>query len=267
MEYEAKKAAYQKGLEENNEDSDDEGSTEERMNDEVEEEEEIDEVENDGDDEEELEDEAESDDEEAPTLVPVKEDFNGETKIDESTLDLSKMTPKERQEYQLKISSGRVFSSEELLKMRKLVEREERRKRDPRTAARLKRMKAQGKEFDALSDDDSDVDSVDSDEEARIKVKGVVDAGEIMAESKRKRLNKMERLQKVIEGREKFEHNSREGGSTNAEKKRKKDFLMTKFSYQNRKKQGSKETARRGTLQKKKRTQDKQESKKRRRKL
>jgi len=268
MEYEAKKAAYQKGLEENNEDSDDEVSTEERMNDEVEEEEEIDEVEGDGDEEEEeIEDEVKSDDEEAPTLVPVKEDANGEIKVDESTLDLSKMTPKERQEYQLKISSGRVFSSEELLKMRKLVEREERRKRDPRTAARLKRMKAQGKEFDALSDDDSDVDSVDSDEEARIKVKGVVNAGEIMAESKRKRLNKMERLQKVIEGREKFEHNSREGGSTNEEKKRKKDFLMTKFSYQNRKKQGSKETARRGTLQKNKRTQNKQESKKRRRKL
>ena len=89
-----------------------------------------------------------------------------------------------------------------------------------------------------------------------------------MADAKRKRANKMERLEKVLAGREAFEHKRRDGGSTNTEKKRKKNFLMSKFSVSNRTKQGSKDTARRGTLKKQKKNKlSKHENKKRRRKL
>jgi protein SDA1 len=281
VEYEAKKAAYLKTKEEKrargDESSDDESEDEdgimfEKMNDEVSDNEEETDGPNDANDEEEMEgDEDDDDDDNAPTLVPVKivngkaVPVNGEAN-DKKPLDLSSMTPEERAKFNEEISSTRVFTAAEFEKMRKLVDRQERLKRDPRAAARLKRRKAQGKEFEELSDDDSDSD--DSDEEQRVHVKGAVSTLDIMAEAKKKRANKMERLEKIVAGRDSFEHKMRDGGSTNTEKKRQKNFLMTKFSTLNRTKQSSKETARRGTLKKTKRNrQNKHENKKRRRKL
>ena len=218
----------------------------------------------DNDDFEEVDDEQEI----APNLVPVKI-VNGKPvpiEEEEKTVDLSTMTAEERAKLKEEVSSTRVFTASDFEKMRKLVERQERLKRDPRAAARLKRRRAQGKEFEELSDDDSD--DYDSEEEGKIHVKGAVNAIDIMADTKKKRANKMERLEKILTGREQFEHKRRDGGSTNTEKKRHKSFLMTKFSNANRTKQGSKETARRGTLKKtKKSKQMKHENKKRRRKL
>lgn len=206
-----------------------------------------------------------------PTLVPVKivdgkaiplEDTN-EVSTDKA-LDLSKMTKEERDKLNAEVSSSRVFTAADFVKMRKLVEREERIKRDPRAAARMKRRKAKGIEFEELSEDDSDYDS---EEESRLNIKGVVNATDLMADAKKKRASKIEKLEKVLRGREEFEFKHREGGSTNTEKNRKKSFLMTKFSITNRVKQKSKETARRGTLKKdKKRRQNQHESGKRRRK-
>ncbi len=218
-------------------------------------------------------DEDEDEVEQAPTLVPViiidgkpVPSENTELMNRDKTIDLASMTPEQRAKFNEEISSSRVFTAADFEKMRKLVEREERLKRDPRAAARLKRRRAQGKEFEELSDDESEADS-DADE-GRVQVKGAVNTNDIMADAKRKRANKMERLEKIIAGREQFEHKQRAGGSTNTEKKRKQNFLMSKFSTRNRTKQSSKETARRGILQKTKKTrQNKHENKKRRRKL
>jgi len=221
-----------------------------------------------------MDSEEEEDSEEvAPNLVEVTEvggkmvPVNAkevEKSGEESILDLSKMSAEERQKLAMEVSASRIFSAEDFAKMRKLVEREERIKRDPRAAARLKRLRAQGKDFEELSDDSD----INSDEEDGVHVKGAVDVMDIAAEAKRKRASKIERLEKIIAGREEYEHKKREGGSTNNEKKRRKNFLMSKFSFANREKQGSKETARRGTLKKsKKRVNDKHASKKRRRKL
>ena len=55
-----------------------------------------------------------------------------------------------------------------------------------------------------------------------------------------------EKLEKIIEGRQKWEAKERPGGSTNIEKKRKKSFVMSKFSYGTRKKVGEKNTAKHG---------------------
>ena len=51
-----------------------------------------------------------------------------------------------------------------------------------------------------------------------------------MAAATRKRQSKAEKIQKILAGRSEFESKQRDGGSTNTEKKRKKNFLMTKFS-------------------------------------
>lgn len=282
VEYEAKKAAYLKqkeerrarGEESSDEDSDD-GIGYEPMNDDDEWQEigaDGEEV-TEGDDGDWEEVEAEDDDEVAPELVKVKQvdgkvvlDDDGDETKEEETLDLSKLSDKEREKLAMEVSSNRIFTTEDFVKMRKLVDREERAKRDPRAAARLKRLKAQGKDFEELSDD-SDYDSDDSDK--GVHVKGAVNLMDIAAEAKRKRASKIEKLEKIVAGRDKFEHKQRDGGSTNTEKTRRKNFLMTKFSFANREKQGSKETARRGTLQKKKKrhVNDKHESKKRRRRL
>lgn len=214
------------------------------------------------------------DDEVAPKLIKVKEidgkmvpeeDIDSEGK--ETSIDLSKMTAEERAKLKQDVSSTRIFTAADFAKMRKLVEREERIKRDPRAAARLKRRRAQGKEFEELSDDDG----YSSDEDDGIHVKGAVNFMDIAAEAKKKRANKIERLTKIVEGRDKFEHKQREGGSTNTEKTRKKNFLMTKNSFANRTKQGNKQTARdaaRGHLKKtKQHSSGKQDSGKRRRKF
>eukprot|EP00985_Skeletonema_marinoi_P012971 scaffold6371_cov93-Skeletonema_marinoi.AAC.1 len=70
-----------------------------------------------------------------------------------------------------------------------------------------------------------------------------------MADAKRKRMSKAEKLEKIIEGRVKFETNERAGGSTNTEKKRKKNFAMSKYSFDARKKIGEKTTAKMGRKQ------------------
>jgi protein SDA1 len=233
------------------------------------------------DDEEEEEEEEEEEDEEeeeAPTLVQVKEVDGKMVPIGEDgkilpetiqpAIDLSRMTKEERAALALQVSSTRIFTAEDFAKMRKLVEREERAKRDPRAAARLKRRKAKGRDFEALSDD-SDTDGSDAEgEEKKVHVRGAVDVMDIAAMAKRKRASKIERLEKIIAGRDKFEHKAREGGSTNTEKKRKKVFLMSKNSFANRTKQGNKQTARRGTLKATSKTrQFKHDNKKRRRKM
>ena len=202
-------------------------------------------------------------DEVTPELVYLPADAN---EISE-TIDTFKMSQEERDKLRQKVSSTRIFSTDDFIKMRKLVEREEQAKRDPRAAARLKRQRASGKGFVELSDDDTD--ESDPEEDERIHVKGVVHASDIMAEEKKKRASKIERLEKIVAGREKFEHKKREGGSTNTEKKRKKLFVMTKFSTHARMKKNDKETAKhaRRNGNKRKFKDNKFESKKRRRKF
>lgn len=181
-----------------------------------------------------IEDNSDEEDE-APDLVvfdPVEEEATDETKDekhdDEDIIDLSKMTQEERNALKQKVSSTRVFSAADFAKMRKLVERERRARIDPREAARRKRAIAQGRDFEALSGDESS--DMDSDGENEVKIKGAVGVGDIMAESTRKRQTKADKLQKVLAGREKFETKGRAGGSTNTEKERRKNFLMAKSS-------------------------------------
>jgi protein SDA1 len=141
------------------------------------------------------------------------------------------------------------------------VEREQRAKRDPREAARRKRAIAQGREFDELSEDDDDSDEDDE----QVRTSGVVNPTDIMAEAKRKRQSKAEKLEKIVAGRRKFEAKGRAGGSTNEEKTRKKNFLMSKMSWATRSKGMSKETARKAN--KRKQIAGTHEAKKRRRKV
>ena len=247
LEYEAKKAAYDKEKErlEAEGGGDDEEEVEEDMND--------------------VEPEDDEDEEEAPELIVVdpKEKQDGDND-EEDVLDLSKMTQEERNKLKQDISSTRIFTASDFAKMKKLVEREERARRDPREAARRKRAIARGNEFDELSEDDYDSDDSDEDQ---VRIRGAVNPDMIMAEAKRKRKSKAEKLKKVLEGREKFESNDRAGGSTNTEKERKKNFLMSKSSKRARTKgrgKGALSEARgHGGMGK---TQKYQEAKKRRRK-
>ncbi len=253
LEYEAKKAAYER----------EQARMQGGASDDDEEEEEIEEDMNDVEPEE---------DEEAPNLIVVnpedREDAGNDGEEDKpegnDVLDLSKMTQEERNKLKQEISSSRVFTAADFAKMRKLVEREERARRDPREAARRKRAIAQGKEFDFLSDSEDDFSS---DDEDAVRIKGAVNPDMIMAEAKRKRKSKAEKLKKVLEGRQKFEANERAGGSTNTEKERKKNFLMSKSSKRARSKGRGKGalTAKRGHGGMGK-TQMYQEAKKRRRK-
>jgi protein SDA1 len=246
VEYESKKAAYlkKKKLMEDNPNNDDleefeedEGVDEEEEEDEgVDEEEEGEEMDDDDEEEEEMIAMESDDDEEAPDLVlvdPNSDDASpnnpaGEEDDDDDVVDLSKMTAKERQQLRQDVSSTRVFSAKDFAKMRKLLEREDRARRDPREAARKKRAIARGEEFEELSDEESVAG--DDDEKERINIKGAVDPNDIMADAKRKRQSKAEKLQKVLAGRESFEAKARAGGSTNTEKERKKNFLMSKSS-------------------------------------
>jgi protein SDA1 len=132
---------------------------------------------------------------EAPDLVLLGEDDD-----EEEPMDLSKMSDKDRAKVQQQVSSTRIFTTAEFAKMQKLVERQQKARRDPRLASKLKRAKAKGEEFNDMSDDDSD----DSDDED-IHIKGAVNATDIMADAKRKRMSKAEKLEKIIEGRQKWE--------------------------------------------------------------
>lgn len=206
--------------------------------------------------------------EEAPDLVLLGEDkalstkpeANNETEGEQ--LDLSKLSKGDRAKLQQQVSSTRIFTAAEFAKMQRLVERQQQAKRDPRLAAKLKRAKAKGEEFADISDSDSDVDPDDED----IHIKGAVNATDIMADAKRKRMSKAEKLEKIIEGRQKWESNERAGGSTNTEKKRKKNFSMSKFSFSTRSKIGEKTTTKLGRKQKS-RAKDGHAAKKRRRKF
>jgi protein SDA1 len=184
----------------------------------------------------------ESDDGSAPDLLQLDDDEQPEgdeavAADAEPTIDISKMTEKERDLLKQKVSGGRIFSASDFKKMRKLVEREQRLKADPREAARRKRAAAKGEEFD-LSED-----SEEEDDEENVRITGAVTPSDIMAEISRRRQNKAERLEKVTAGRSSFETKERPGGSTNVEKKRKKNFVMTKNSREARTKGMGKKTA------------------------
>ncbi|KAL7455808.1 hypothetical protein ACHAWC_007322 [Mediolabrus comicus] len=219
--------------------------------------------EGDGEDEEDVSDsgwvemkdeEEEESDDEAPDLVLLgDDDDNADEKEEEGDgaakgddVDYSKLSMEDRAKLQQEVSSTRIFTASEFAKMQKLVARQQQARRDPRLAAKLKRAVARGEEFADMSDSDSDDDSDDED----IHIKGAVNATDIMADAKRKRMNKAEKLEKIIEGRQKWESKERAGGSTNTEKKRKKNFAMSKFSFSTRKKIGEKGTAKMGRKQK-----------------
>ncbi|KAL3773937.1 hypothetical protein ACHAWO_004545 [Cyclotella atomus] len=191
------------------------------------------------------EDADESSDDEAPELTELGEDNAAAGKSEEEPRDVSQLSKEERAKLQQQVSSTRIFTTAEFAKMQKLVERQQRARRDPRLAAKLKREKAKGNEFADLSDDDSDLDSDEG-----IHISGAVNPTDIMADAKRKRMSKAEKLQKILEGRQKWEAKERAGGSTNIEKKRKKSFTMSKFSFEARKKRGDKQTARAATKNK-----------------
>jgi protein SDA1 len=170
----------------------------------------------------------ESSDDEAPQLVRV--DTNGE--VEKIVVpDVSNMTKEERDKLKQHVSATRIFTTEDFVKMKKLVEREHRAKRDPREAARRKRAIAQGRDFEALSDDDSMDSETESVSDDIVNVKGAVNPQDIMATATRKRQSRAEKLEKVLAGRTQFEARGRAGGSTNVEKKRKKNFVMSKFSF------------------------------------
>lgn len=236
-EYEAKKAARKKrqGMIEDdneNENSDDDDGSDDASG----EWQDVasDDDDDDGNDSDDDDAEENSGDEEAPTLVNLDtedDEANDDEEEDSAIPDISKMTPEEREKLKQKVSSTRIFTASDFEKMRKLVELERRAREDPREAARRKRAKARGQDLEDLSDD-----SEDEQEASRIKISGAVNPEDIMADAKRKRQSKAERLEKIIAGRTKFEAKQREGGSTNEEKKRKKNFTMSKFSYEARSK-------------------------------
>jgi len=223
VEYEAKKAARKQAMENELADDEDEEEQEEAYNDVNEENEESD-----------NDDNPEDDDEEAPSLINLDE-VNLEN-VNLNEIDITKLTAEQRNELSQKVSSTRIFSASDFIKMRKLLARQEKLKRDPRAAARLKRLKAQGREDELLlsgSDDDNsdeDISDSDSDSDDEIHIKGAVNPDILRSTLHRKKMNKVERLAKVIAGREQFIRNSRQGGSTNIEKNRKKLFTMTKHS-------------------------------------
>ena len=194
--------------------------------------------------------EVDESDEEAPTLVNLEKEG--------IVTDVSKLSQQERELLKQKMSSSRIFTTEDFMKMRKLVDRETRAKRDPREKARRKRAEARGQDYDALSDSDGE-------EDEPVRIAGAVNPEDIMAMAKKKRQNKAEKLESILSGRSKFEAKRREGGSTNVEKKRTKNFVMAKYSAEARTKGTGK-----GSLSTKRKHIKKQlthEAKKRRRKV
>jgi protein SDA1 len=264
LEYEAKKALHraksgvgdQASDEEVEQDDDDEVEKSDDEEEEEEQEEDDNYDENDMDDENE---EAHCSD--APNLVVVGEQSESNVSgVDQVIPDVSKLSAKERDKLKQDISSTRIFTASDFAKMRKLVEREKRARQDPREAARRKRKLARGEDFEELSDEGSEAE-VDSDEE--IQISGAMNPTSLMAEAKKKRQSKAEKLKKILAGRTEFEAKSREGGSTNVEKKRKKNFQMSKFSFEARTKSKGKRSLNKKTMSK----QTGHEAKKRRRKL
>ena len=221
--------------------------------------------------------EEEDDDEAAPDLIRLEvNSYDKEATNDEIVVpDLSKMTKEERDKLKQEVSSTRIFTTEDFIKMRKLVERENRAKHDPREAARRKRAIAQGRDFIALSDDDNDDDNNSTESETEslvgddrnVNIKGTVNPEDIMALSARKRQSRAMKLEKVLAGRTKFETKQRAGGSTNIEKKRGKNFIMSKFSQDARSKGRGKSHSQSKKRDRPKNQKGTHEAKKRRRKV
>lgn len=211
----------------------------------------------------------EEDDDDSKALRLVLLDENSVTRVQDSATipDLSKMSQQDRERLKQEVSSTRIFSASDFDKMRRLVERERRLRTDPREAARRKRAIARGQDVDALSGDESSDDDGDDDDDsgaAYVRVQGVVDPRELMADAKKKRQTRTEKLERIVAGRTKFAAKVREGGSTNVEKKRTKNFMLSKFSQSARSKSAGK-----GVLGKRKapKKQLNHDAKKRRRKV
>jgi protein SDA1 len=205
------------------------------------------------------------DDSTPPNLVQLDENEAARAQAFAAIPDLSKMSQEDRDRLKQEVSSTRIFSASDFDKMRRLVDRERRLRTDPREAARRKRAIARGQDVDALSGEEtSGDDDDDGDDAVYARVQGVVDPRELMADAKKKRLTRTEKLEKIVAGRTKFAAKAREGGATNVEKKRKKSFVMSKFSQSARSKSTGK-----GSLGKRKapKKQLNHDAKKRRRKV
>jgi protein SDA1 len=234
---------------EDDEEDDDENSQATSDGEEVEDEDENSQVETYEEEEEEL-----SGDDEAPNLVLVEGNNDNE-----NVLDISKMTKEEREKLKQEVSSTRIFSSADFARMKKLVDREERAKRDPRENARRKRALARGEDYGDLSDESQSENGDDDD--PQIHIAGAVNPMDIAADAKRKRQSKAERLESILAGREKFESKARAGGRTNLENKRMKNFVMSKYSMEARHKRSGKTN-----LKRSKKEEKRYDDKKRRRK-
>eukprot|EP00956_Cyclotella_meneghiniana_P025154 scaffold51827_cov60-Cyclotella_meneghiniana.AAC.1 len=147
-------------------------------------------------------DDHESSDDEAPQLTEVDEGGNAIAAAAKSKeTDVSHLSKEKRAKLQQQVSSTRIFTSAEFAKMQKLVDRQQKARRDPRLAAKLKREKAKGNEYADLSEDDSE----GGDSEDELRISGAVTPSDIMAYAKKKRMTKAEKLEKILEGRQKWE--------------------------------------------------------------
>ena len=147
-------------------------------------------------------DDHESSDDEAPQLTEVDEGGNAIAAAAKSKeTDVSHLSKEQRAKLQQQVSSTRIFTSAEFAKMQKLVDRQQKARRDPRLAAKLKREKAKGNEYADLSEDDSE----GGDSEDELRISGAVTPSDIMAYAKKKRMTKAEKLEKILEGRQKWE--------------------------------------------------------------
>jgi len=140
------------------------------------------------------------------------------------------LSKEEKEKMRAEASSTRIFSAKDFARMKKLAARENAEKRDPRAMAKRRKLVKEGKAFDDMSEDEG----FESEDEGIVRIKGMVQPENIMAEAVKRKNNRMDRLQSIMEGRSKFEQKKREGGSTNTEKLRKKTFAMVKNSQKNR---------------------------------
>merc|ERR1711920_475129 len=111
-------------------------------------------------------------------------------------------------------------------------EQEEKQKRDPRKKLNLSNYHNNNSKNN-ISDDEFENSSMNSDDENDIQIKGAVKTSDIMALANKKRASKKLKLEKIVAGRISFKPKQRVGGSTNTEKKRKKNFVMSQFSSDN----------------------------------
>jgi hypothetical protein len=163
-------------------------------------------------------------------------------------------------------TGSRILSAADFAKIRKLQAKAKEEARNPRALAKRKRDDAQGKEDDESEEEDDDDD--DSSSEDRddfddddvmddLGKKSIITNADLQSEAKRKRLSKSERLESILTGRSTREEKKREGGSTNTEKTRKKNFLMQKHSFLKvRKLQNEKQTRFNGAGKKRQKDQN-----------